>query len=172
MIFVSHDRYFVDRLATKIVAVGHGAIEVYPGTYEQFLWSRTQRAAAAGRARAGPRNATAQRERPATPAARPPGNARPKPRAAASPRRTRKEEGRRRDPPAPQAADDERDRRVADLEGRIAEREQAIKDLEAQMAAPGFYDDRAPPRPCRQAPPDLMWEVGDLMHQWEALQAA
>jgi ATP-binding cassette subfamily F protein 3 len=45
LIFVSHDRYFVDRLATKIIAVGHGAIEVYPGTYEQFLWSRTQRAA-------------------------------------------------------------------------------------------------------------------------------
>ena len=43
LIFVSHDRYFVDRLATKIIAVGHGGIEVYPGTYEQFLWSRTQR---------------------------------------------------------------------------------------------------------------------------------
>src|SRR5512132_80233 len=45
LIFVSHDRYFVDRLATKIVSVGHGAIEVYPGTYEQFLWSRSQREA-------------------------------------------------------------------------------------------------------------------------------
>src|SRR4029077_17123827 len=47
LIFVSHDRYFVDRLATKIVAVGHGGIEVYPGTYEQFLWSRTEREKAA-----------------------------------------------------------------------------------------------------------------------------
>src|SRR5262245_44858531 len=43
LIFVSHDRYFVDKLATKIIAVGHGGIEVYPGTYEQFLWSREAR---------------------------------------------------------------------------------------------------------------------------------
>ena len=40
LIFVSHDRYFVDKLATKIIEVGHGGIEIYPGTYEQFLWSR------------------------------------------------------------------------------------------------------------------------------------
>jgi ATP-binding cassette subfamily F protein 3 len=46
LVFVSHDRYFVDRLATKIVAVGGGGIEVYPGTYEQFLWSRSVRQAA------------------------------------------------------------------------------------------------------------------------------
>jgi hypothetical protein len=32
---------------TKIVLVGHGTIEVYPGTYEQFLWSRKERAAGA-----------------------------------------------------------------------------------------------------------------------------
>ena len=43
LIFVSHDRYFVDKLATKIIEVGHGTIEMYPGTYEQFLWSRQAR---------------------------------------------------------------------------------------------------------------------------------
>src|SRR5690606_37154186 len=43
LIFVSHDRYFVDRLANKIVVVGHGSVEVYPGTYEQYLWSRQER---------------------------------------------------------------------------------------------------------------------------------
>src|SRR5689334_19333638 len=43
LIFVSHDRYFVDRLATKIIAVGHGRIDVYPGTYEQYRWSKAHR---------------------------------------------------------------------------------------------------------------------------------
>src|SRR5687767_1165660 len=43
LIFVSHDRYFVDRLATKIIAVGHGGVEIYPGTYEEYLWSKAQR---------------------------------------------------------------------------------------------------------------------------------
>ena len=35
LIFVSHDRYFVEKLATKIIEVGHGEAAVYPGTYER-----------------------------------------------------------------------------------------------------------------------------------------
>src|SRR4029077_4617548 len=38
--FVSHDRYFVERLATKIIEVGHGKALVYPGTYKEFLWHK------------------------------------------------------------------------------------------------------------------------------------
>jgi ATP-binding cassette subfamily F protein 3 len=34
LIFVSHDRYFVERLATKIIEIGHGTATVYPGTYK------------------------------------------------------------------------------------------------------------------------------------------
>ncbi len=47
LIFVSHDRYFVDKLATKVIEIGGGEALVYPGNYEEFLWSRKQRAAAA-----------------------------------------------------------------------------------------------------------------------------
>src|SRR5687767_15628685 len=50
LIFVSHDRYFVDRLATKVVDIGHGDALLYPGNYEEFLWSRKQQHAAAGAA--------------------------------------------------------------------------------------------------------------------------
>ncbi|HVG73649.1 MAG TPA: ABC-F family ATP-binding cassette domain-containing protein, partial [Vicinamibacterales bacterium] len=39
LIFVSHDRYFVEKLATKIIEIGHGEAVVYPGTYAEFLWS-------------------------------------------------------------------------------------------------------------------------------------
>src|SRR5262245_19938551 len=42
LIFVSHDRYFVDRLASKVIEIGHGDALVYPGNYEEFLWSRRQ----------------------------------------------------------------------------------------------------------------------------------
>src|SRR4029453_3155108 len=41
LIFVSHDRYFVERLATKIIEVGNGGAIVYPGTYREFLWHKT-----------------------------------------------------------------------------------------------------------------------------------
>ena len=40
LIFVSHDRYFVERLATKIIDVGDGKATLYPGTYESYLWSK------------------------------------------------------------------------------------------------------------------------------------
>src|SRR5438067_2802530 len=40
LIFVSHDRYFVERLATKIVEVGEGTATLYPGTYKEFLWHK------------------------------------------------------------------------------------------------------------------------------------
>src|SRR5689334_21639688 len=80
LIFVSHDRYFVDRLATKIVEVGHGGIEVYPGTYEQFLWSRNQRAVA------GPPTSTpSANRRSATPAPAAPPKPAPKQKPAARP---------------------------------------------------------------------------------------
>ena len=50
LIFVSHDRYFVDKLATKVVEIGHGQALLYPGNYEEFLWSRKERASAARQA--------------------------------------------------------------------------------------------------------------------------
>src|SRR4029434_3128285 len=40
LIFVSHDRYFVERLATKIIEVGNGTAVIYPGPYTEFLWER------------------------------------------------------------------------------------------------------------------------------------
>ena len=39
------------------------------------------------------------------------------------------------------------------------------------MAAPGFYDDRARAAQAAEDHQKLMWETGDLMGQWEALQA-
>src|SRR6266545_706578 len=40
LVFVSHDRYFVERLATRIIEVGEGTAVVYPGTYAEFLWHK------------------------------------------------------------------------------------------------------------------------------------
>ena len=37
VIFVSHDRYFIDRLATRVFEVEGGHVHVYPGNYEDYL---------------------------------------------------------------------------------------------------------------------------------------
>ncbi len=40
VVLVSHDRYFIDRLATRVFEVGDGEVEVYPGNYEDYLWRK------------------------------------------------------------------------------------------------------------------------------------
>ncbi len=37
VIFVSHDRYFIDRLATRVLEIENGAVTAYEGNYEGYL---------------------------------------------------------------------------------------------------------------------------------------
>jgi ATP-binding cassette, subfamily F, member 3 len=169
LIFVSHDRYFVDRLATKIIDIGGGEAVVYPGSYEEFLWSRRQREReTTARAPAAPGVAPA-RGSVAAPAARTSGASAATastPQAQSYEARKQQEAQARRE----RKAADARRRRIDELEARIADRERAIKDIEASMSAPGFYEDHANAKPVIDRHQALMWEVGDLMNQWEELQ--
>ncbi len=165
LIFVSHDRYFVDRLANKVIEIGGGEAVMYPGAYEEFLWSKRQQAMrpAAEAAKAKPKSRphdhgkdkrldkvartghekrAQQQEREA------------QKRTDAAARRLQRENAALR-------------RTIADLEAKIADRERLIKELEASMSQPGFYDDREAAKPVVDRHQALMWEVGDLMHQWE-----
>jgi ATP-binding cassette, subfamily F, member 3 len=40
VVFVSHDRYFIDKLATRVFEIGEGEVRVYPGNYEDYLWRK------------------------------------------------------------------------------------------------------------------------------------
>jgi ATP-binding cassette subfamily F protein 3 len=40
VVFVSHDRYFIDRLATRVFEIEDGRVTVYPGNYEDYLWRK------------------------------------------------------------------------------------------------------------------------------------
>jgi ATP-binding cassette subfamily F protein 3 len=40
VVFVSHDRYFIDKLATGVLEIGEGRVEVYSGNYEDYLWRK------------------------------------------------------------------------------------------------------------------------------------
>jgi ATP-binding cassette subfamily F protein 3 len=184
LIFVSHDRYFVDRLATKVVDIGGGGAPVYPGTYEEFLWSRTQRTIEGNGTRpapvpvAVPRGASGGTAAPKTSGATASHEARsaaqrkaaaptvPTPAQVTYDERRRQEAEARRE----RKAADARRRRIEDLEARIADREQAIKDIEASMSSPGFYENHQTAKPIIEKHQALMWEVGDLMSQWEELQ--
>jgi ATP-binding cassette, subfamily F, member 3 len=167
LVFVSHDRYFVERLATKIIDVGHGQGVVYPGTYPEFLWSRAQAepSAPSPTRPVSPRPPAENRKRAHNDtAAKIPAPTTSAP--AGREERKRLDAERRRK----QRALESLQKRIADLEGRIAAREAEVKELELEMAAPGFYERLETSRPIIDRHQALMWEVGDLMAQWESLQ--
>ena len=43
VVFVSHDRYFIDKLATRVFEIGEGEVRVFPGNYEDYLWRKQNR---------------------------------------------------------------------------------------------------------------------------------
>jgi ATP-binding cassette, subfamily F, member 3 len=173
LIIVSHDRYFVEKLATKIIEIGHGAASVYPGTYAEFLWHKEH---PAGAPDSGLRAAGDESRRKAQGASRkvdsgPTKQQQTKPEARSPEPEAR--EARKRDEAERrkrQRAHESLQKRIVDLEARIAERESQIKEMEAAMSTPGFYDDRDASTAAVNRHQALMWEVGDLMAQWEALQ--
>jgi ATP-binding cassette, subfamily F, member 3 len=40
VLFVSHDRYFIDGLATRVFEVEDKRVHIYPGGYEDYLWRK------------------------------------------------------------------------------------------------------------------------------------
>jgi ATP-binding cassette subfamily F protein 3 len=173
LIIVSHDRYFVEKLATKIIEIGHGQALVYPGTYKEFLWHkehpdgiRDSGSGIRGSVTQGPARSESAKPKAHSPKPKSPN---PEPRIpdpeSREARKQQEAERRKKDREA-QALQ----KRITDLEGRIAEREIQIKELEALMASTGFYDDREGAKQVADRHQALMWEVGDLMSQWEALQ--
>ncbi|MGD0872314.1 MAG: ABC-F family ATP-binding cassette domain-containing protein [Bryobacteraceae bacterium] len=45
VVFVSHDRYFIDKLATRVFEVEDGRLHVFPGNYEDYWWRKSGGAA-------------------------------------------------------------------------------------------------------------------------------
>ena len=175
LIFVSHDRYFVERLATRIIEIGHGRAESFPGTYQEFLWRKehvqTPSAPADNHegAKARRRNAPVGADGPAAPKPQAKAGVRP---AGVPPVAAPKPDDRRAvlaDQRKREKARKARQARVTDLETRIAAHETAIKALEAEMSAPGFYEQRDAAHAQLTRHQTLMWEVGELMQQWEML---
>ena len=200
IVFVSHDRHFVDRLALKVIDVGEGSATLYPGGYEDFLdWKKRVEAGEAGRpASAKPKTPSLTEVKTAVVeavSASPPGLPRKPPpaplpekrsNAAAPPNplapRLRKAvsdspasakasaEAERHARIAADRAEKKRKQRLDEIEKRIAEKEAAVLAIETEMSTPGFFDDRARAEKAAKDREALMWEVNDLMGQWELMQ--
>ena len=199
IVFVSHDRHFVDRLAMKIIDVGDGKASLYPGGYEDFLdWKKRVEAGEAGTpAPAKPKAPSLTEVKTAVVKAvaigpglpqKPPPAPMPEKRpsaAAAAPTsnplapRLRKPdpsdlkavaEAERQARIAADRAEKKRKQRLEEIEKRIAEREAAVGAIEKEMSSAGFFEDRARAEKAAKDRESLMWEVNDLMGQWELMQ--
>jgi ATP-binding cassette subfamily F protein 3 len=106
VVFVSHDRYFIDQLATRIFEVGGGRVEIYPGNYEDYRWRKEQQAV--------PGEPTSSPEPPPSAAPPPPAGSKAKRLNPILLRQLR--------------------RRVEELEEQIARTEAAIAESERELA--------------------------------------
>jgi ATP-binding cassette subfamily F protein 3 len=189
LVFVSHDRYFVDRLATRVVDVGGGEALLYPGGYEDFLHWRKQREAGllpplptaprhhAPHLKQKPAAAESPARTPSPPAEtrRPtPGRtAAPAPALSYDPLKPRLRPAGR--PPDRQVREREARRikaRISELERLIGEGERQVRDLEELMSSPGFYDERARAEEAVAERQRRLDEVASLMEEWESLHTA
>jgi len=176
MLFISHDRYFINRIATKVVEVRDGRLFDYNGDYDYYLEKREEAQPAAGDPRADGRQPAVESSRPAGAAdnaarglqgrrgAEAPGN------GGVGKRRTR--EAKR----ATAEARQRKSREVAPLRARLKETEAEIarievrvRDLADQMANPDLYKDGDRAREVARERKDLEGQVAALYGKWEEL---
>ena len=143
VLVVSHDRYFLDELATRVAEVGGGGIRMYWGNYEDYL-----RAVAAQNA---PPPAPVPTASAAAPVPPPSGKTR-------APRPLRNRDAARQ-------VQKERQK----IEASIVELETAVASLEGRMAVPGFYGDRDNVRDVVATHQTLKGQLEKLYKEWETL---
>ncbi len=153
LVFVSHDRYFVDALATRVIEVKDGRVDSCLGNYEDFLRLRQSQ---------GDLSHSQQRVELGQSASAGTGEA------------SDKEERKRIQEKRKEAQRIERRRlkELAELEGRIELQEQALAEIEIRMADPELYRD---PDGWRQASDEharVKAEIDSLYPRWEELQLA
>jgi ATP-binding cassette subfamily F protein 3 len=150
IVFVSHDRHFVDHLATRILEIGGGRVVSWPGNYEAFLQVK---------ARVGDDSHQEKRvEHRLSPAPGAPQEIGDGKRAYEQ----RKEA---------QKALIRRERRLAEAQERIETRETELREVEAAMADPALYQDAARWREVDGRRTVLVDEVAAAWAAWEAIEA-
>ena len=148
LLFVSHNRAFIRRLATKLWVVHDGGVESYAGTLDDYLWSCQDRDVA-----------------PATEAAI-------KPLAQKKSRQARKEERRQA---AELRAERNRTRKplekqIAALEEKIAARELTIKKHNEELSRPDVYTDAERRDTLLREVAEAQIDLDMALEQWTEVQ--
>jgi ATP-binding cassette, subfamily F, member 3 len=180
MLFISHDRYFINRIATKVVEVRNGRLAEYAGDYDYYLEKREEEKAGSRTPSTveGPRaESRGARQEPS----REPRAARPEPQVKPSAKgqpmelpapKPRTREARRAETEARQRKSREMGplkARLKETEAEIARIETRVRELTDQMANPELYKDGERAREVARERRDLEGQVGTLYGKWEEL---
>jgi ATP-binding cassette subfamily F protein 3 len=147
MLVISHDRYFINRVATSIAEVGRGGAEIFPGDYDTFLDRRSAavpEAAAPDPGSAGDRRRERERERDAR-------------RFEADERNRRYRERK--------AVEAE----LAPLESAIEALEGRLRELAAWLADPQVLRDGARAREAGKERAEAESRLAELYRRWEGI---
>ena len=192
IVFISHDRYFINRIATVVVEVAHGTLTRYPGSYDDYLDAKgrggdvTSRASGSGHAPALPEAKVAAERAPApTPSRRRPSHTvhveppspHTEPRAAsAQPRASEAAEVAKpgvrlvKKRVSPEVR--ELRRRVEEVERRIHGLERRIAEIGAALSNPRLYLDGDRVRAVSGERKAAEAEMAGLLREWEDLSTA
>ncbi len=151
LLFVSHNRSFIQQLATRIWDVRDGGIEEWPGSLDSYLHHLEQSGRSIG---GGPDGDTARTD----PAAA----------SVESDRDRRRREAREREQRSAQLRPFRLE--VELVERDIAARETERKDLEQQLADPATYEDAKRVRPLTERLHQCGTELEALYRRWETAQ--
>jgi ATP-binding cassette subfamily F protein 3 len=146
IVFISHDRYFINRIATRVVEIERGRLTSHLGSYDDYLAAKTRPPA--------PVAATSRAAEVDPPAA--------KRGAEAGPARRE-----RRSRPDPELR--KLQKRLEEIERRIAELESRLGALAETLAVPDLYRDAERARATVSEQKNAQEEIAWLMREWEEL---
>ncbi|MGI5852414.1 MAG: ABC-F family ATP-binding cassette domain-containing protein, partial [Caldicoprobacterales bacterium] len=137
ILMISHDRYFLNKLANRVIAMESGDITEYLGNYDDYVNKKRELAAQADQRDKEKENIS----------------------------KTLVREERRRQRMERERAREEKEK-LENLEGRIHQMEDEIKELEALMADPDLYDDVDRMLDVQQRYAQVKGELEELYSRW------
>jgi ATP-binding cassette subfamily F protein 3 len=160
VVLVSHDRYFIDKLATRVFEVGDGRVQVFPGNYEDYLWRKQGRTASTPTLADVPMYESSRNGSP-KPSVDPANGNRPAGESASAP----EAKGKRLNPIKRKQIED----RVHEVEGDIARAEAGISQCETSLLT--FISPEETQRQSQELQTHRT-ELERLMGEWEDLSQA
>jgi ATP-binding cassette subfamily F protein 3 len=149
LVFVSHDRYFIQEIATRVLEVRDERILSMPGSYEDFLKAKEEGRlvpVSAGRAGAETQPGVDAKEEEKR-------------------ERLREREQRK----AEQRREQKRTRDIARIEEEISRLEASLKEVEQEMENPGLARDHVALEQLHEEATRIREDLGERYTTWEAL---